>query len=391
MIAHTPTLFASVALVATIMAFCLILVGQFNRRDALFTTGCGLTAHALAYVCYTLHGQASLWLTYGVANVLLATALTFYIVGMLRIQGLSVPWRRLLSLPALMAGLMLLLIDTREPRMLAACVVLIAQCLLLIRCAYLHAAPGRRAHLLLVIGGGISLIGLLMRVVAILTGSAADLQYDASNLRQTLSVSIGTVTVMMFSLGLVLMAKECSEASLQQMALRDALTGTLNRRAILEQLAAELERARRAHTYLAIAMLDIDHFKRINDVYGHLAGDEVLCHCVQHLRKGLRQADSVGRYGGEEFLLLLTDTTPQGAYAALDALRSSMAAAPAHFGNLSIDVQFSAGVWCGIPGPYDSVASLLTLADTALYSAKAAGRNRVQVADTDNSPTRPTP
>ncbi|MBU1330120.1 MAG: GGDEF domain-containing protein [Gammaproteobacteria bacterium] len=383
MIAHTPTLFASVALVATIMAFCLILVGQLNRRDGLFATGCGLALHALAYTCYTLHGQAPLWLTYGAANVLLATALTFYLVGLLRIQGMTIPWRRLLSLPALMLILMISLINTREPRMLAACLVLIVQCLLLISCAYRHAAPGGRAHILLVIGGGISLVGLLMRVGAILTGGAAELQYDASNFKQTLSVSIGTVTVMMFSLGLVLIAKERSEASLQQMALRDALTGTLNRRAILEQLSAELERARRAHTYLAVAMLDIDHFKRINDVYGHLAGDEVLCHCVQHLRQRLRQADSVGRYGGEEFLLLLTDTTPQGAYAALEALRSSMAAAPAHFGNLSIDVQFSAGIWCGIPGPYDSVASLLTQADTALYAAKATGRNNVQVALAD--------
>lgn len=93
MIAHTPTLFAAVALVATILAFCLLLVGHGNRRDNLMLTGCGLLVHALAYVCYTLYAQAPLWLSYGLGNSLLSLALAFYTASLFRVRERVVPWR----------------------------------------------------------------------------------------------------------------------------------------------------------------------------------------------------------------------------------------------------------------------------------------------------------
>ena len=298
MIAHTPTLFAAVALVATIMAFCLLLVGQYNRRDNLLLTGCGLLAHALAYICYTLYAQAPLWVSYALGNSLLSLALAFYSASLFRVRELKVPWRVIFIIPLCMLGGLLLLLETLEPRMLLATVVLMAQCGLLLHWARRHAERPGRAHLLLVIGASISLVGLGMRVIAVLAGEAADMRYDISNLKQTVSVAIGTVTVMMYSLGLVLMAKERSESRLQHMALHDVLTGTYNRRAILQRFDQELERARDEGSYLAVAMIDIDHFKRINDLYGHLAGDEVLCHCVRQLQRRLRAADSLGLWRG---------------------------------------------------------------------------------------------
>lgn len=380
MVAHTPTLFASVALVATIMAFCLILVAQYNQRDGVLTTGVGLLAHAAAYVCYSLYGHGPLWLTYGVANTLLSIALGYYAISIFRIRDLTVPWLRVFSLPLVMLGSMALLIDTLELRMLAASLVLILQCLLIVCLAYRYSEPGGRAQVLLIIGGSISLIGLGMRVVAILLGGAAEMQYNVSNLTQTISVSIGTATVMMYSLGLVLLSKERSESKLQHMAHRDVLTGMLNRRAILERFSDELERAYLARASLAVAMIDIDHFKQINDIHGHLVGDSVLVHCARHLKKRLRHADIIGRYGGEEFLVLLPSTDAEGALAVLDALRMSLARAPAVVDGLSIPVCFSAGVWCGTPEPGDSTANLIARADVALYEAKASGRNTVRLA-----------
>lgn len=375
MIAHTPTLFGSVALVATIMAFCLLLVARLKRSDGLMTSGIGLLAHSLAYICYTFHGHAPLWLTYGAANTLLALALAFYTASFFHIRELPVPWRRIFSLPLLMLLCMAILIDTREPRMLAASLVLIGQCVLIVHLARRHAQPGERAHLLLAIGGGISVIGLSMRVVAILTGNAADMQYDISNLKQTISVSMGTATVIMYSLGLVLLSKERSESRLQDMARRDGLTGIANRRAILEQCDEELERARRSGTALAVAMIDIDYFKQINDEYGHQAGDAVLRHCALHLKQRLRKTDRLGRYGGEEFLLLMPDTSAEGAMLALEALRESVAQTPVMFEGRAIGQCFSAGLWCGVPAPQDTSASLIARADAALYEAKASGRN----------------
>ncbi|WDY59850.1 GGDEF domain-containing protein [Pseudomonas sp. PSKL.D1] len=380
MIAHTPTLFAAVALVATILAFCLLLVGQRNRRDNLWLTGCGLLAHASAYVCYTLYGHAPLWLSYGVGNSLLSLALAFYAASLFWVREQAVPWRLIFSIPLLLLVGLLLLLDTLEPRMLLATLVLMLQCSMILYWVRRRRAWAGSAHLLLVIGSLISLVGLGMRAVAVIGGTAVDMRYDTSNLKQSVSVAIGTATVMMYAIGLVLMAKERSETRLQHLALRDVLTGTFNRGAILERFSAEFDRARGEQRSLAVAMIDIDHFKRINDRYGHLAGDEVLCHCVRQLLQRIRQTDSLGRYGGEEFLLLLPDTDREGALQALHGLREAIACSPAHFAGDEIALRFSVGLWCGVPSPQHNPTSLLAQADAALYQAKAAGRNTVQMA-----------
>ncbi|WP_306580226.1 GGDEF domain-containing protein [Pseudomonas sp.] len=380
MIAHTPTLFAAVALVATILAFCLLLVGRSNRRDNLLLTGCGLLVHALAYVCYTVYAQAPLWLSYGLGNSLLSLALAFYTASLFRVRQQVVPWRSIFIIPACMLVGLMLLLDTVEPRLLLATLVLMLQCSMILYWARRYAERPGKAHLLLQIGALISLVGLGMRVVAVANGTAVELRYDTSNLKQSISVAIGTATVMMYSIGLVLMAKERSESRLQHLALHDVLTGTLNRRAILERFAVELDQARQQQASLAVAMIDIDHFKRINDLYGHLAGDEVLCHCVRQLQQRLRQGDCLGRYGGEEFLLLLPGTDRSGAMAALQGLREAIARNPASFAGDQIELRFSVGLWCGVPGLKDSTASLLAQADAALYQAKAAGRNTVHMA-----------
>jgi diguanylate cyclase (GGDEF)-like protein len=185
---------------------------------------------------------------------------------------------------------------------------------------------------------------------------------------------------MMLSLGLVLMSKERSEAALKYLALRDALTGIPNRRAILEELEREVARARRTENRLAIVIIDLDHFKNVNDQHGHLAGDEVLRHCVEQMKKRLRMSDSLGRYGGEEFLLMMPGTTVEGAMTAVEDLRQAIADNHTQFGELSIPQSFSAGVWVGLPSAKDNGNSLIAQADAALYECKAAGRNTVRLA-----------
>lgn len=324
-----------------------------------------------------------LWLSYGLGNSLLSLALAFYTASLFRVRERVVPWRVIFIIPAFMLVGLMLLLDTLEPRMLLATLVLMLQCALILYWAWRHGERPGKAHLLLEIGALISLVGLGMRVVAVANGTAVEMRYDTSNLKQSISVAIGTVTVMMYSIGLVLMAKERSESRLQHLALHDVLTGTLNRRAILERFASELDRARGQQASLAVAMIDIDHFKRINDLYGHLAGDEVLCHCVRQLQQRLRQGDSLGRYGGEEFLLLLPATDRAGALTAVQGLREAIARSPARFAGDHIELRFSVGLWCGVPGNKDSTASLLAQADAALYQAKAAGRDTVHMVALD--------
>ena len=155
----------------------------------------------------------------------------------------------------------------------------------------------------------------------------------------------------------------------------DGLTGLANHTLILQQLELESSRASRHQYALSVAMIDVDHFKRLNDAEGHAIGDRVLASLGRFLRQRLRKTDFVGRYGGEEFMVLLPETSGQGAMERLDTLRREFSAIR-HFGAKNVfSITFSVGIAC-FP-EIDGAVNLATAADRALYDAKGAGRNRV--------------
>jgi diguanylate cyclase (GGDEF)-like protein len=163
---------------------------------------------------------------------------------------------------------------------------------------------------------------------------------------------------------------------LRDQAQRDPLTGLHNRRALVERFAEELAHHRATAQPLALAVLDIDHFKRINDSHGHAAGDRVLCSLAREMCDALRASDTVYRTGGEEFALLLPGADAGNALRRVDALRERVAAAELGVGGQP--VTFSAGVAAVGPG-LETLDALLQAADRALYAAKASGRNRCLV------------
>ncbi len=169
---------------------------------------------------------------------------------------------------------------------------------------------------------------------------------------------------------------ESREAMLHQ-ATHDALTGLLNRRAILDQLRMELTRTRRNVNLLAVGTCDIDYFKRINDTHGHLTGDDVLCGLADILRNSLRPYDSVGRLGGEEFIFLMPVKGDLNFLPAFERLcdRIARTGLPTRSGELSVTV--SIGVACATGDC--SVDEVLEASDRALYRAKSEGRNRVML------------
>ncbi len=164
----------------------------------------------------------------------------------------------------------------------------------------------------------------------------------------------------------------------RELATRDALTGLLNRRAMVELLAREHPRIERGQGPLAVALLDIDLFKRINDDLGHGAGDEVLRRFASVTKSQLRAADALARWGGEEFLLLMPGTRADDARAVLDRLRDVVAASGFEAIAPQLRVSFSAGVAEVLEGEAQDAA--IDRADRALYRAKQNGRNRVEVA-----------
>jgi len=163
-------------------------------------------------------------------------------------------------------------------------------------------------------------------------------------------------------------------AALEKMARTDALTGLFNRRHLDDELRRRHSAARRHHEPLCLLLLDIDHFKRINDTYGHPVGDLVLCAFSEVLRAGTREEDVSGRWGGEEFLVILPRTELNGATEVADRIRLAVAREPISVAGQDIFVTVSGG--CAL-GPSDSVDSLLREVDLRLYEAKASGRDRI--------------
>jgi diguanylate cyclase (GGDEF)-like protein len=166
--------------------------------------------------------------------------------------------------------------------------------------------------------------------------------------------------------------------SMRHAATHDGLTGILNRRELMEALARELERAKRDKKPVGIILADIDHFKNVNDTHGHLYGDEVLKEIAQRLRSKLRVYDSVGRYGGEEFLLILPGCDLVNAIVRADDLRSHIASQPITASKISQTITASMGVAVSRDQGDTGVEALLGQADRGLYEAKKKGRNRVE-------------
>ena len=163
---------------------------------------------------------------------------------------------------------------------------------------------------------------------------------------------------------------------LQEQALRDPLTGLYNRRYLEEYFDRELARVQREKKPLALALIDLDHFKALNDAHGHLVGDDVLVLVSQLLSDSLRSTDAVFRIGGEEFLLVLPGVAPQEAQQRLELICLQLAATPVPTRNGPQTVTLSAGIACW-PAQAEFLDDLLQIADAALYQAKRNGRNRV--------------
>ncbi len=171
-----------------------------------------------------------------------------------------------------------------------------------------------------------------------------------------------------------------SREALEYKSTHDALTGTWNRGEVIGILEREVARSRREGWPVCVVMIDVDHFKNINDTYGHLMGDAALRELTARMLDSLRPYDIMGRYGGEEFLVVLGGCSPRNAAALAERLRELAAARPVRLADEEVTVTISLGVASWNANECGDIQSLLRAADVALYKAKREGRNRVQTA-----------
>ena len=167
--------------------------------------------------------------------------------------------------------------------------------------------------------------------------------------------------------------------ALREQATRDSLTHLWNRSSILEILTRELSRAHRESSPLGVVIVDLDHFKQVNDTHGHPAGDAVLREAARRMQGSIRQYDSLGRYGGEEFLILLPGCGEAESFAQAERLRRNLTQADIRVNDLALHITASFGVTAAVPGDPWTAEGLIRKADEALYVAKKSGRNRVEI------------
>jgi diguanylate cyclase (GGDEF)-like protein len=231
-----------------------------------------------------------------------------------------------------------------------------------------HLEPGVGPYACIPIVGRGQILGMLHLRGEVFRNAAA-----TASLRSTIERLVDQLSLSLTNLEL--------RERLENMALRDGLTGLYNRRFLDEMLEHELAKLRRSGRQAALMLVDVDHFKRFNDTYGHQAGDEALRKVAGALQSAVRASDVVCRYGGEEFLVFLPECDSQEAMAKAEALRAAVSAITMRIGSEGIaPISASFGVAI-FPDVADNRTDLIQVADRALYAAKHAGRNRVMMAD----------
>lgn len=325
-----------------------------------------------------------------VANGLMTLGLGVIWLGIRAFKGTSQPQTG----PIVAAlGVMLLLwllrfhIDSLTARLGISSVVLAGMSLLCARELLVPAQQPLRTGYWL--AGGAALLcglGLTLRAIASMTSlspatAMGDSPLQAATLLGAMVAQIGLAS------GFILMTHYRTAMALHLLSERDALTGTLNRRSLHRQATLILTRASEQQLPVTLIMLDADHFKRINDEFGHQTGDAVLCHMVARIRQHLRAHDLLGRFGGEEFILVLPGLDADSARPVAERIRQGLCSQPLHTRDSPVPLSVSLGVACSHQQGY-VFDVLLGAADAALYQAKALGRNRVELAHHPDSDSK---
>jgi diguanylate cyclase (GGDEF)-like protein len=213
-----------------------------------------------------------------------------------------------------------------------------------------------------------------VRVVTTLIWPVGTDIYDSSPIHMVY-LSALSVFILLLSVSMVLMAAERMHTEMAYLASHDSLTNALTRRHINEVCSIELERSQRQGHDMALLIMDLDHFKAINDTHGHQRGDRVLVDFVRKVNVLLRRPDQLGRFGGEEFVVLLPETSLTEALGVAERIRAACAV-PGVYPSCTVSI----GVATNSQGN-DTVDTLIARADAAMYRAKTKGRNRVETAE----------
>ncbi len=381
------TLLFSLVLLNAVMALSLTVVSWGREHDSLKKWAGALALESLVWMLGVLRGEIPDAMSFVLAGTLFAAVQSLKLAAIYEFGGMA--WSRLQCLlPVILIFLLLVFLPYEDVRHRLAYSSLIygAQFLMMVQVlrGTTELRTGRAWWLLF--GATVAILPLFaLRAIVSFFGlyefSMPDSTLALNPVQLAIFVALIMVSVM-GSTGFILMIKEKADHAIRALAMIDSLTGIFNRRAFMERAEKEYAMAQRNKLPLVLLMLDIDHFKRINDKYGHPTGDAALVEVARILDSRLRKQDTLGRFGGEEFCILLPATDEAGALALAEKLRLAVEGTPLVTERHTISVTVSIGVTVCLAGCSNcgmSFHKLIDDADAALYQAKRDGRNRTVI------------
>ncbi len=380
--AHTPTMFLMLLMASATLTIAAAVAVRFKERNGMLFWALAMVAQTASYMLLSLRGHLSDGITVYGANLLLSVSIALFVEGLFEFQQRRPPRWLVWSPVLVLAVFFAFLVDRVAERILLSAAIAIVQCAQVLSVLWerRRELAGRGKYTLAF--GWVMLMGMYgYRGIATAQHMGEVSFLVVANPRiQAITYLLVSMCLIVISLGLVIMLKEQADARNRDMAMRDELTGLTNRRFLLESLHQNLALAQRAEQPLTVLMIDIDHFKRVNDTFGHLSGDLVLKKLASTLISRVRDQDIIGRLGGEEFLVILPDTATEGACQLAEDLRACIEATP-FFGEdgTLIPVTISIGLYERKQRTRQRSDDMIGGADQALYRAKENGRNRVEV------------
>ena len=357
-----------------------------ESSDGLWLWLVSLVAQALAYSLMVFSERASMVLYQVVAQSVLATFLTLQAAALFQFFG-----RRLQSwwhlVPAFLVVVLVALADGSRFTLtiLAGVMFGSAYVVLALVASQLGRSMQSAGLRLMVVGFSLGALAFFVRALPVLHLPYYLGGVQAPERLMVIGLFLSFMVIILTSVGFLVLQKDRAEQAATKLAVTDPLTGTFNRRTFLDLAEKEIARARRSQAPLSLVMFDLDHFKKVNDRYGHVAGDYVLKRFVEVTQLCLRQEDLLVRYGGEEFCLLLPDTDVGDAVALAERIRAATEYAMFIFDEGQSEQRIHVTVSGGVAklGADARIDTLVARADEALYAAKNAGRNQIAVAPDD--------
>ena len=380
-VAHVPTLFMVIMALSATLAMVLGIAARRQLREGMGYWALGLLAHTFTYLLFTMRGQVSDWLSVVLGNVLLSCVFALFTEGVCQFQRRRPPRWLLWSPVVLVAILISVLLPWYQARVAAGVFIYVVQSLILVLIVLQRRKETAGVGQYFLATGFLVLIALmLLQGVGVVLYRNEIKSMLTPHWVPSVVFLASAMCTMVVSLGLILMAKERADERNRKLAMRDELTGLINRRSLLDSLEQQLAMAKRQGQPLALLMIDIDYFKQVNDTYGHQTGDEVLKHMAQAIAGRTRAQDLPGRLGGEEFLVILPNTHLQGAVQLAEILRQGIEGSPFQSASgQAIAITISLGVAGQSQLKDPQCDDMISAADQALYLAKQNGRNRVEV------------